>query len=142
MDGVHNSPLASNSSRPARPLYCLLDPVPLFMMRSSGKKPLFSYLYGSVCEVHDDRLGRPDPPFDLRYGRGVRGARRPQFSAPAASLAPLSQVLVHVLGEVPQQGELLVQRGRHVLGRHRGHAAALGELNVAARKRRKILVLF
>ena len=50
-----------------------------------------------VGEMHDDRLGRPDPALDLRNGAG---RRCPDESRTIASspLASVCQVLVHVLG--------------------------------------------
>ena len=74
--------------------------------------------------MHDDRLGGADPALDLRDG-GVGVAGPPPRPAPA-----LGQVLVHVLGEVAQQRELLMQRGRHLRRRHRAQAAALPKLDI------------
>ena len=85
--------------------------------------------------MHDDCFGRSYPPLYLRNGRG-HGARA-RLDTPTPRLAPLGEVLVHVLGEVAEQGELLVQGGGDMLGRHRAHTAPLAELDVAENKESK-----
>ena len=106
-------------------------PVPV-----SGKKicARVVYLDGPICEMHDDRLRCPDPPPDLRYGGQPRpGCRwRPSGGRPAPRhrLPPLGEVLVHVLGKVAEEGELLLEGGRDLVGGHAAAATTLTKLNV------------
>ena len=90
--------------------------------------------------MHDDRLGGADPSLDLRNGRVTTGP--PQSTgggldtghAPSASppsLPALGEILVHVLSKVPQQGELLVQGGGHLVGGHAGQVVALAKLYIS-----------
>ena len=82
--------------------------------------------------MHDDRLRGPDPSLDL--GDGEAGTARPHTSySPGlglAGLAALGEVLVHVLGEVPEEGELLVEGGGHLAAAHVGQVVALSELDI------------
>jgi len=86
------------------------------------------HLYGAIGEVHDDGLGCPDPPFDLGYGGGGRG---PDGVAPAAltPLPSLSQVLIHVLSEVSEESELLMERGGDLVSSQTSHSVALSKLH-------------
>ena len=91
------------------------------------------YLYCTVGQVHDDGLGGSDPALDLRDGQvGVTAAPLVEELGPLTpgpALAALSEVLVHVLGEVAQQRELLVKGGRHLARGHRGQVITLPKLD-------------
>ena len=99
------------------------------------------YLNGPIGQVHDDRLGGPDPPLDLRDGHvGAAGSdSSPASSSNSSScssslddlpsLPALGEVLVHVLGEVAEQGELLVEGLRHLAAAHRGQVVPLAKLD-------------
>ena len=84
--------------------------------------------------MHDDRLRGPDPSLDL--GDGEAGTARPNTSTSSSTglglpgLAALGEVLVHVLGEVPEEGELLVEGGGHLAAAHVGQVVALSELDI------------
>ena len=92
------------------------------------------YLYCTVGQVHDDCLGGANPALDLWDGQvGVAAPwpLLPQLAGPAPcpALAALSEVLVHVLGEVAKQRELLVKGGRHLARGHGGQVVTLPELD-------------
>lgn len=91
------------------------------------------HLNGSVSEMHDDCFWSPDPPLYLWNGNGHGSGAG--LHTPISSLTPLCQVLIHVLGEVSEQGELFVEGGGDMLGGHGAHTAALSELDVASIKR-------
>jgi len=97
--------------------------------------------------MHDDGLGGPDPSLDLRNhaGRSSPSADRwrPRVAvlrgAAAAAqrgVAALGEVLVHVLGEVAEEDELLLEGGRDLAGGQVARAVhALTKLNVTESKR-------
>ena len=98
------------------------------------------YLNSPIGQVHDDRLGSSDPPLDLRDGHvGTAGSHR---SSPSSNLhrlpalPALGEVLVHVLSEVAEQGELLVQGRGHLAAVHRGQVVALAKLDKPRKRER------
>ena len=84
--------------------------------------------------MHDDRLGSSDPPLDLRDGEAGTGGSglTPHSTSRLGDLPALSalgEVLVHVLSEVSEQRELLVERGGHLAAAHAGQVVALPKLD-------------
>lgn len=100
------------------------------------------YLDSAITEVHDDGSRGPHPATHVRNGRDtvqsvILGGRRrllrlgPFLAVPAA----FSQILLHVLGEVPQQGVALLQRSRNVfLGENAQTAFVVPEFDPPADK--------
>ena len=101
---------------------------------SDSKTGAGAHLNGSVGQVHDDRLGGSDPPLDLGYCEaGTAGSHTSTSTSHGLhlpGLAALGEVLVHVLGEVPEEGELLVEGGGHLAAAHVGQVVALSELDI------------
>jgi hypothetical protein len=100
--------------------------------------------------MHDDGFGGPNPALDLwnnaRRRRQSAANWRPRAAigrrrravAPARRIAALGEILVHVLGKVAEQDDLLLEGGRHLVGGQVARAAAptLTKLNVTEREQR------
>ncbi len=94
--------------------------------------------------MHDDGFGGPNPALDLWNNARRRTIWRPRAAigrrrrtvAPARRIAALGEILVHVLGKVAEQDDLLLKGGRHLVGGQvaRAAAPALTKLNVTERE--------
>ena len=109
------------------------------------------YLNCPIGEMHDDGFGGSNPALDLWNNarrrrqsaanwrpRAAIGRRCRRAVAPARRIAALGEILVHVLGKVAEQDDLLLEGGRHLVGGQvaRAAASALTKLNVTEREER------